>query len=241
MEGLLISEEVPLKLKIPENLTQQAFRLIRNEILQGRLNGEQRVTEEYFASRLGISKSPIREALNRLEAEGLIRIVPRRGAFLVDFSVRDVEEIYELREILECSVVRNLNLDSKTAARLHAVVDSAEAYLKRNDKVNYVREDAAFHTILAQANSNSRIRKVLEQMHSQMLILRYRTFELSSRTSVTQHRSILNALEKGRQEIAAKLMRDHIRTVRKKLLAHLTKTDGSAVAAASVDRSADYN
>jgi DNA-binding GntR family transcriptional regulator len=111
--------------------------------------------------------------------------------------------------------------------------------LKKNDKVSYVREDAAFHTILAQANSNSRIRKVLEQMHSQMLILRYRTFELSSRTSVMDHRSILNALEKGRQEVAVKLMRDHIRTVRKKLLAHLTRTDGSAVTAASPGRSAD--
>jgi DNA-binding GntR family transcriptional regulator len=89
-----------LGLKIPENLTQQAFRHIRDEILRGKLDGRQHLTEDYFAERFGISKSPIREALNRLESEGLITIVPRRGAFVVKLSVQDIEEIFELREAL---------------------------------------------------------------------------------------------------------------------------------------------
>ena len=87
-----------MKLKIPENLTRQAYRLIRDEIIKGQLDSQKHLTEGYFADRFGISKSPIREALNLLESEGLIRIIPRRGAFVADFSLHDIEEIYEQRK-----------------------------------------------------------------------------------------------------------------------------------------------
>src|SRR5205814_716957 len=106
-----------MRMKIPENLTQHAYRLIRDGILQGKLNNRQRLTEDYFAQEFHISKSPIREALNRLEAEGLIEIVPRRGAFVRDFSISDVEEIYEMREILEAAVIRGLKIDAKMAGQ----------------------------------------------------------------------------------------------------------------------------
>lgn len=210
-----------MRLKIPESLTQQAHRYIREEIVQGRIDGQQHLTEGFFATRYGISKSPIREALTRLESEGLITIVPRRGAFVRGFSIHDVEEIYELREILETQVIRDAVLDAKILKRLRDIVRSAQACLKRNDKPNYIREDMAFHTTLANASSNSRLRKMLESMHNQMLILRRQTFELSSRTSTAEHLRILEALEKGQKEKAAKLMGQHIREVRKHLIHHM--------------------
>jgi DNA-binding GntR family transcriptional regulator len=220
-----------LKLRIPENLTQQAYQSIRDEIIKGRLDGRQHLTEGYFASRFGISKSPIREALNRLESESLITIIPRRGAFVSKFSIHDIEEIYELREILEALVVRDAVLDSKTLRGMRESVDAAKACMRRNDIASYIREDATFHTRLAQASSNSRLRKILENMHNQMLILRRKTFELTSHTSVAQHTQILRALEQGRKDVAAKLMVRHIRTVRKRLIDHL-KRRGIGVTAA---------
>lgn len=210
-----------MRLKIPESLTQQAYRYIRDEIVQGRIDGQQHLTEGFFATRYGISKSPIREALTRLESEGLITIVPRRGAFVREFSIHDVEEIYELREILEARVIRDALLNAKILARLRDIVRSAQSYLKKNDKTNYIREDMAFHTTLANASSNSRLRKMLESMHNQLLILRRQTFELSSHTSTTQHLRILEALEKGRKDKAAKLMGQHIREVRNHLVHHM--------------------
>lgn len=207
-----------MRLKIAKSITQRSYELIRTQILRGELNASQRLTEAYFAKLFGISKSPIREALNRLEAEGLITIQPRRGAFVRDFSPRDTEEIYEMREILETSAVRNLELNAKTIAQLHAAVDAAEAHLNQNDREKYVCADADFHRILAQANPNSRLRKVLESMHDQMLILRHKTFALSGRNSVKQHREIAQALEQGDREAAAQLMSEHIRAVRQSLL-----------------------
>jgi DNA-binding GntR family transcriptional regulator len=210
-----------LKLKIPANPTQRAYKTIHDDILKGTIDGQQHFTEAFFAERYGISKSPIREALDRLEAEGLITIIPRRGAFVREFAVHDAEEIYELREVLETLVVRNAVLDAKTLARLREIVSAAQSFLEKNDKSSYIRTDAAFHTTLAMASSNSRLRRMLESMHNQMLLLRRQTFELSSHLSVKQHLGILNALEKGQRQVAAKLMAQHIRAVRKTLIDHL--------------------
>lgn len=214
-----------MKLKIPENLTQQAYRSIRDEIVTGKLDGQQHFTEAYFASRYGISKSPIREALNRLESEGLITIIPRRGAFVRELSLHDVEEIYELREVLESLVIRNAVLDAKSLAHLREIAESARSFLEKKDKPNYIRRDTAFHTTLAKASSNTRLYKMLESMHNQMMILRRQTFELTSQSSIRQHLRILEALEKGRRETAARLMEEHIRAVRKRLVDHLKKQE----------------
>lgn len=214
-----------MRLQIPESLTQRALRLIRNEVTQGRLNHQQHLTEEFFARRFQISKSPIREALNRLEAEGLITIIPRRGAFVIDVTARDVDEIYEMREILEARVIRNVKVHPGLLTKLRAAVDAAEKFLRQNDKLSYVHEDAAFHALLAQSNPNRRLRKALENMHHQMMILRHRTFELSSRMSVEQHRRILRALKRGDRDMAEKIMVEHIRSVRDRLRAHLIQKD----------------
>jgi DNA-binding GntR family transcriptional regulator len=216
-----------MRMKIPENLTQHAYRLIRDGILQGKLNNRQRLTEDYFAQEFHISKSPIREALNRLEAEGLIKIVPRRGAFVRDFSISDVEEIYEMREILEAAVIRGLKIDAKMAGQLRQVREKAKECIETGDKLGYISADASFHTILASAHTNSRLRTVLEGMHNQLLILRHRTFELSGRTSVVQHGRILSTLVRGDNEAAAKLMIEHIRFVRDKLIASLTQLNSA--------------
>jgi DNA-binding GntR family transcriptional regulator len=210
-----------LKIKIPENLTQQVYRLIRDEILQGKLNSQKRLTEEFFAKTFGISKSPIREALNRLEADGLIKIRPRRGAFVVDFSLQDIREIYEMREILEACVVRSVTLDQKTIAALRESVDTAEANFRKREKLNYIRADATFHQLLARACNNSRVRKAIESMHDQTIILRHSTFELANPVSITEHRQILSALEQGKNEKAERFIIEHIRGVRDRLLKRL--------------------
>src|ERR1035438_1070987 len=94
------------KLKIPTNLTALAYKSIKEYILEGGLDQEYRLTEEFLSTQLGISKSPIREALNRLEAEGLIRIEARRGAYLRSFTNKEVNDLYDVREALEVHAVR---------------------------------------------------------------------------------------------------------------------------------------
>lgn len=219
-----------MRMHIPANLTQRAYRLIQDEILRGKLDGKRRLTEEYFAQRFQISKSPIREALNRLEAEGLVKIVPRKGAFLRDFSVRDIEEIYELREILEAAVVRGSEINPKTAQQLREAFAKAKKCKRMNDKSGYISADVAFHAILAKANKNSRVCAILESMRNQLLILRHQTFELSGPNTVLEHGRILEALIAGDRDRAARLVVQHIRLARDRLVKSLSQANGENVA-----------
>src|SRR6202453_823515 len=86
--------------KIP-NLTELTYRSIKQNLLNGTLKEQARLTEESLATQLGISKSPVREALNRLEAEGLICIEARRGAYVRQFSAKEIRDLYDLRVALE--------------------------------------------------------------------------------------------------------------------------------------------
>jgi DNA-binding GntR family transcriptional regulator len=141
-----------LRLHIPENLTQQAHRLIREDILTGKLGREQRLTEEFFAHRFHISKSPVREALNRLEAEGLVEIVPRRGAFVVDPSrARTLARSTICGRCSRGAPSATFRRMRRPSARLRASVRAAEKYFRANDRTSYAREDARFHTLIAAA------------------------------------------------------------------------------------------
>jgi DNA-binding GntR family transcriptional regulator len=217
-------------MKIPENLTRQSYRLIRDEILRGQLDKQRHLTEGFFAARYAISKSPIREALNVLESEGLIKIEPRRGVSVRRFSIQDIAEIYELREVLEALVVRKAELAPKLLERMRQAVRVAEAYRGKGDKLAYLREDAAFHAALTQACGNGRLRRALKNMRDQILILRRQTFELSSGTSVKQHYEILAALENGDREQAARLMAQHVHDVRTRLINHLREHEKRSAA-----------
>jgi len=123
-----------LGLKIPENLNQIAFKHIRDEVIRGKVNRRQHLTENYFAARYGISKSPVREALNRLESEGLITIVPRRGAFVVNLSIQDIEEIFDLRLALETLAMKNAILDRTALGNMRTAVESARNSARKTIK-----------------------------------------------------------------------------------------------------------
>lgn len=211
------------KIKIPSNLTHLAYESIKQYILDGRLTEDSRLTEESLANQLGISKSPVREALNRLETEGLIRIEPRRGAYLRAFAIKDIDELYDLREALETHVVHTAAIDEDLLAELKDSIRRMREYLKENDKRRYIDEDIHFHATLANATGNGRLAKMLENVQQQIWLFRRKTYDLSSSTAPDAHESIVTALEGGKRTQAERAMRDHITGVRQKLLDFLAQ------------------
>src|ERR1043165_25384 len=133
------------KLKIPSNLTTLAYNSIKEYILEGRLDEDSRLTEEFLSGQLGISKSPIREALNRLEAEGLIRIEARRGAYLRSFTNKEVDDLYDVRGALEVHAVSAGTFPPALIKELRASVKRLRGHLKANDRTRYIDEDVSFH------------------------------------------------------------------------------------------------
>jgi DNA-binding GntR family transcriptional regulator len=209
-------------IKIPSNLTALAYASIKDHILTGQLNEDTRLTEDSLARQLGISKSPIREALNRLEAEGLIRIEPRRGAYISAFSPQDVEDLYDLREALEVHAVRRARVSAELLSQLRQGVKRMRRHLKTDEKAAFMREDMEFHAELARASGNPRLAKEMENIQNQLLLLRRKTYELSKTGAPDYHEAILDALEQGDRARAENVMREHIGSVRRALVEFLS-------------------
>ena len=221
------------KLKIPTNLTALAYKSIKEYILEGGLDEDSRLTEEFLSGQLGISKSPIREALNRLEAEGLIRIEARRGAYLRSFSDKEVADLYDVREALEIHAVRTGVFPPAQIKELRASVKRLRGHLKANERTKYIDEDVSFHAAIARATGNAKLCDVLQNVQNQIWLFRRKTYDLSSSGAPDAHDALIDALEKAAAEGAAtgkedrtdaeQVMSDHISIVRKKLLEHLAE------------------
>lgn len=209
------------KLKIPSNLTSLAYSSIKEYILEGKLDERSRLTEDFLSGRLGISKSPIREALNRLETEGLIRIEPRKGAYLRTLSPREMSQIYSLREALEVHAVRVAVITPQLLKDLRESIDLQRSLLRANDKAHYIEEDIRFHSRLALATANPYLCSALENVQNQIWLSRRNTYNLSGSIAPDFHQAILAALESDDRDKAQESMRAHIAAVREKLLTFL--------------------
>jgi DNA-binding GntR family transcriptional regulator len=206
------------KLKPARSLTQLAYGSIKAYILHEDFADDTRLTEDFLSRRLGISKSPVREALNSLNTEGLIRIEPRRGAYLRSFSVQEARDLYNLREILEVYAVSIATLTPEVIGELRSSTQRMRKFLKAKDKASHIEEDVHFHQLIASATGNSELCRVLANIHSQIWLCRRKTYNLSASTSPDIHQSILEALAIGDRTLAQKRMRDHIAMVRQRLI-----------------------
>ncbi|AEU36753.1 GntR family transcriptional regulator [Granulicella mallensis] len=214
-----------IKISKPPNLTELAYLSVKQSLVDGSLGEGQRLTEESLSTQLGISKSPIREALTRLESEGLLNIEARRGAYVRRFNSKDVSDLYDLRELLE---VHAVGLAVITPAFLGALAESIEhtrKHLDAGDRMAHVEEDIRFHNLIAAATGNEELRRVLENMNHKSLLCRSKTFNLSSTMAPVSHSRIYLALKDGERVLAQQAMKDHIQYVRNSLLRSLKATE----------------
>lgn len=210
-------------LKIPKypNLTELAYLHVKKYILEGSLEEGAKLTEETLATQLGISKSPVREALNRLESEGLVSIESRRGAFVRRFSLKEASDLYALRELLE---VHSVGLAKVTPQFLNDLAKSIERTsnnLHEGNMMAHVEEDIRFHNLIAAATANGELCRVIENINQKSILCRSKTYRLSASTAPDSHRRIYLALENGEREKAQQAMREHIVFVRDALLRFL--------------------
>ncbi len=206
------------KIKIPTDLTTLAYDSIKRYILEGRLDQEGRLTEKMLSEQLGISRSPIREALNSLATEHLITIEPRRGASLRRFSVQETSDLYDLRRVLEMYAVQSAEITPTFLAKFEKSIERSQNLLEANRKQEFIEEDMHFHGAIAEAGGNQPLVSVLENIQNQIWLCRCKTYNLSSSTAPKAHRAIMEALKRGDRKEAKKAMGDHIDYVRQHLI-----------------------
>jgi DNA-binding GntR family transcriptional regulator len=201
-----------------ETLADRVFEQIVEAIVQGRIAPGETINEVNLSARLGVSRAPLREAIFRLEAKGLIQRTPHLGARVVDLQPRDLEELFLIREGLEGMAARLAAL-AMSDADIEALEQSLEAHRRQPDVASgtaYYQAggDQDFHFRIAKGSSNRRLFCLLcEDMYSLIRIYRFRSSATPGRArqAYVEHQDILGALRRRDAAAAEAAMRRHIR------------------------------
>lgn len=195
-------------------LREQVVDHLREEILSSRLPAGVELSEVALARSLGISRGPLREALGQLAAEGLVTIVPRRGAVVKRLTREEFIDSYQVREALESLAIKLAvpRLTKAEKAELHGMSDQMERAAADGDTDRFFEINREFHAQLVHASGNSKLEEVHSQLVAQMGRLMKKSVELRGGTeqSAAEHRAILEAVDAGDPERAARLLEDHI-------------------------------
>ncbi|HET9213433.1 MAG TPA: GntR family transcriptional regulator [Gaiellaceae bacterium] len=200
--------------------------LIRQAIVEGRVLPGQRLKEEELAQQLGISRTPIREALLVLQTEGLLEASPNRGATVRSYDVRDLEEMYELRALLEGHAARRAasRVGAEQLDVLRASCERFAALVGGADVPALVAENAVFHETILAAAGSERLSGMVRQVVA--LPLTYKSYVWYSpeqaSASYHYHQQLVKALERGDGERAELVMCEHVFEARDVLVQHMT-------------------
>lgn len=195
-------------------LRQQVADHLREEILSARLPPGAELGEVALARSLGISRGPLREALGQLAAEGLVTIVPRRGAVVRRLTRQEFIDAYEVREALESLAIKLAvpRLSMADKAELHRMCEQMERAAMPGDLDRFFEFNRQFHARLVRASGNSKLEEVHSQLVAQMGRLMRQSVQLRGgfEQSAAEHRAILAAVDAGDPERAAQLLEEHI-------------------------------
>lgn len=195
-------------------LRDVVFNTLRKAILTGELKPGERLMEIHLANRLGVSRTPIREAIHKLELEGLVTIIPRRGAEVAQITEKSMNDVLEVRRALD-ALCAELACDRITPEELNQLKKACEDFeiaVRTKDVQKIAQADVALHDIIVQATGNQRLIQLVLNLSEQMY--RYR-FEYIKDTSqhqnlIEEHRIIYQSIVNKEKETAAQAARTHI-------------------------------
>ena len=196
------------------SLRIRVFNAIENAILDGEYKDGDSLNELRISKELGISRTPVREALMQLELEGLVRNVPNKGAVVIGVTEQDIHDMYELRIRIEGLASRLCaeNITEDELRALEQIVDLQEFYLMKNDTEQIWKLDGDFHKIIYDASRSRPLRFTLSNFHNYIKKARDISVQTEGRAekTVAEHRAILDAIKAHNGELAEQLTAKHI-------------------------------
>ena len=195
-------------------LRDVVFNTLRQAILTGELKPGERLMEIHLANKLGVSRTPIREAIRKLELEGLVTMIPRRGAEVAQITEKSMNDVLEVRRAMDALCVE-LACDRITPEELQDLkkaCDTFEAAVKTDDIKQIAQADVALHDIIVQATGNRRLIQLVNNLSEQMYRYRveYLKREDAHETLLAEHERIIETIEKRDKEEAMKAVSRHI-------------------------------
>lgn len=196
------------------SLSSRVFHTIRENILSGKYVTEEELKEKTIGEELGVSRTPVREALRQLELEGLVTIIPNKGAYVVGISQKDIRDIYEIRSRLEglCASWAAVNITKEQLDELEENIYLSDFHSAKGNSEQVVELDNKFHEILYNASASKELRHVLLDFHHYVQRVRKITLAVPERAidSNKEHRKIVEALKSRDAAQAEKLANVHM-------------------------------
>jgi DNA-binding GntR family transcriptional regulator len=210
------------------SFTELAYQEIRRQILDSEMPAGFQITEQDLAERLKISRTPTREALLRLAAEGLIEIWPRHGMRVKHVSIDDLREIYEILTALESTaagLAASRKLPSETINGMRRCIAKMDDALARDDLREWANADERFHRLLAEASGNQRLVELVDTYYGQAHRLRMMTLRLRPKplNSNRDHKAVVEAIAAHKVQEAERIHRQHREESGKMLISLLAK------------------
>lgn len=222
-----------------QTLNWHAYHDVLDLILTGKFGPGARLDEQLIAEALGISRTPLREAIAKLVKDGLVEHRPYRGNFVRSYTARQAGNIYEVRKSLESLAVRAAipNLTDEAIGRLRAILTEVSAALAEGDLVRYSLLDQQFHDLIAALSGNETLIAMLSQLRGQIQLIRLmanRDPDLVE-TTAAERPEILDAMAARDTERAARLMAEHIELVRRHVMRRLGEGEAERADEATAD------
>ena len=195
-------------------LRDVVFNTLRQAILTGELKPGERLMEIHLANKLGVSRTPIREAIRKLELEGLVIMIPRRGAEVAQITEKNLKDVLEVRRALDalCAELACDRISEEEMTRLREACTAFERATATGDVKTIAKADVALHDIIVKATGNDRLISLVNNLSEQMYRYRFEYIKDESQHAklVEEHRSIIESIARKDKRAASEAARIHI-------------------------------
>lgn len=213
---------MPIKINNYKPLRDIVFETIREAIVEGTLKAGERLMEVQLAEEMGVSRTPVREAIRKLELEGLVIMLPRKGAYVAGISTKEIAEVFEVRAALE-SLAAGLAAERITEEELEELnqfMVQVTVNAEKGDLQKVVQRDTEFHDLIYQASRNNRLVQIINKLREQ--IQRFRSTSLSYpgriKETLEEHKKLMGAINERDIIQSRALAQEHIENAEKSMM-----------------------
>jgi DNA-binding GntR family transcriptional regulator len=220
-----------IKIEEPKLLSEDIAESIKAAIIKGKFKPGEKISEGELAESMGISRTPLREAFRKLENEGFIEIIPRKGAVVTEIDAQEVYDLYEIKSTLEGLAARlaAVNMQDKDLEKLEKVNEELKVLIDQNDLEAFYKAHTRFHEGFVKLSGNRRLNQIISNLNDH-----FKRFGIVSLTlpgqyesAIKQHEEIIQAFRKGNEKLVEERVKTNVMTGGKVLIDHLVAVEAS--------------